>query len=205
MTGADHIPGSQNGRMEAAVAEKPFALGAGLDIGFHHRGWLRHAHIDEVRNVGGLRRGDGGAGRDQIYVAKLASLPGGGVGDAHEVHERTGGTHVVLEGFAIQRIAEDDLALDRQSLGRVPAPRERLYSIATREQSFDQARAQIAGAAGDKDPSWEWGLRSCHHVGSIPRKLAIADPVWPVGFFTEALLPVTLVFAVVTLEPHDFA
>ena len=66
MTGAEHVPGSQDGRWNAARSHQPLPFLTDGNERVHHRRRVGHADVDEMTDPRGRRCLDGGADRDEI-------------------------------------------------------------------------------------------------------------------------------------------
>lgn len=110
MARPQYILGFQNGCVQAAVLNQALALGAYSDVGLHHWGGMRHAHVDEVPHTCMKRF----PARDQIDASEFSGFGRTGMGGSDHLHERCSCADRVLVRVRIKRISGDDFAAGRQ-------------------------------------------------------------------------------------------
>lgn len=152
VSGAEDVPGAEDGGIEMLLLDPLFALGANGDVVLHDGkgSGLGDAEIDEMRHSEFGAGGDGFPGRDQVNGAKLGGFRRGTVKDANHVDEGIGGANELAVGVGVERIAGDDFTFSRQFGFRARADQD-TDPMATLEKNGNEAAADVAGSSGNED------------------------------------------------------
>jgi hypothetical protein len=114
-----------------------------------------------------LRRGNGGADRDQVHRAKLFRLGRAGVRNTDQVHERMGACDPMPISGAVERVTGDDLNAGRQ-LAFGSRAGQGAYRVTPSQQIAYNRASHVSCGSCNEDSG-----HSSEYTGGITRRMTL--------------------------------
>ena len=121
MPGPENVPGTDNGRIQAAVPYGLLTFPADINVSLHDRRGMGDAHVNEMPNAALPGDSDCFQACFQINLNELARLRGAGMSYANQLNESVYSLDSLLIRASVQSIADDSSAPRRQLAARLLA------------------------------------------------------------------------------------